>query len=79
MFTARLDIRYRKNVPVNQPLRLVGQVTKKKSRTASAHSALYDQAGVLLAEADVLLVDVPQEVFSGSQFGGTWMEGLSRR
>ncbi len=65
MFTARLDIRYRKNVPVNQPLRLVGQVIKKKSRTASAHSALYDQAGVLLAEADVLLVDVPQEVFSG--------------
>jgi acyl-coenzyme A thioesterase PaaI-like protein len=26
MFTARLDVRYRRNVPVNQPLRIIGRV-----------------------------------------------------
>jgi acyl-coenzyme A thioesterase PaaI-like protein len=31
MFTARLDVRYRKNVPVGQPLRLVGRAGQTKS------------------------------------------------
>jgi acyl-coenzyme A thioesterase PaaI-like protein len=65
MYTARLDIRYRKNVPVNQPLRLVGRTVKNKARTAIAASSLYGPDGGLLAEAEVLLVDVPQEMFDG--------------
>lgn len=59
MFTARLDVRYRKNVPVGKPLRLIGKVTSSKKRTATAKSAVYDQQGNLLAEAEVLLVNVP--------------------
>ena len=43
MYTARLDIRYRKNVPVGQPLRLVGKAGKRKRRTATATGAVYDQ------------------------------------
>lgn len=62
MFTAKLDVRYRKNVPVRQPLRLVGKAGPSKSRTAEAYSAIYDQAGTLLADADLLLVNVPEKV-----------------
>jgi uncharacterized protein (TIGR00369 family) len=62
MFTARLEIRYRQNVPVGQPLRVVGRAVKSKSRTATASGAIYDQDGALLAEADVLLVDLPSDV-----------------
>ncbi len=62
MFTAKLEVRYRKNVPVGQPLQLVGKAGLSKSRTAEAYSAIYDQEGVLLADADVLLVNVPQTV-----------------
>ncbi len=65
MYTARLDIRYRKSVPINQPLRLVGRTVKNKSRMATAISSLYLEDGTLLAEADALLVDVPQEMFDG--------------
>jgi acyl-coenzyme A thioesterase PaaI-like protein len=65
MYTARLEIRYRKNVPVGQPLRLVGKATKSKSRSAAATSALYTQDGTLLAEAEVLLIDVPGNVLDG--------------
>lgn len=62
MFTARLDVRYRKNVPVGQPLRLVGKAGLSKSRTAEAYSAIYNQEGALLADADLLLVNVPEKI-----------------
>ena len=62
MFTARLDIRYRKNVPVGQPLRLVGRAGPTKSRTAEASSGIYNLEGTLLADADVLLVNVPERM-----------------
>jgi len=39
MYTAKLEIRFRKNVPVGAPLRVVGQVEKSKSRMASSTSA----------------------------------------
>jgi acyl-coenzyme A thioesterase PaaI-like protein len=61
MYTARLEIRYRKNVPVGQPLRLVGRAAKSKQRTATATSQIYGPDGSLLAEAEVLLMDVPPE------------------
>ncbi len=64
MFTARLEIHYRKNVPVGQPLHLVGKARVSKPRTASATSAIYDQNGTLLAEADALLVNVPEGAYS---------------
>jgi uncharacterized protein (TIGR00369 family) len=66
MYTARLDLRYRRNVPVGQPLRLVGQAGKSKSRTAAATGRIYDQEGNLLAEAEALLVDIPADVISAA-------------
>ena len=62
MFTARLDVRYRKNVPVGQPLRLVGKAGESRGRTATATSTIYDQAGNILAEAEALLINVPDQV-----------------
>jgi uncharacterized protein (TIGR00369 family) len=65
MYTARLEVRYRKNVPIGQPLMLVGRVGKSKRRTATATSAIYDDEQNLLAEADAVLVDIPAEVLDG--------------
>lgn len=61
LYTAKLDLRYRKNTPVGRPLKLVGKVGKIKERTATASAFLYEEDGTLLAEADALLVDVPEE------------------
>ncbi len=63
LFTARLNIHYRKNVPVGQPLRLVGKAGETRGRSAAATSAIYDQNGTLLAEAEALLVNVPQDAY----------------
>lgn len=62
MYTARLDIRYRKNVPVGKPLRVVARAGRNRSRTATATGAIYDADGEILAEAEALLVDVPAGV-----------------
>ncbi len=62
MYTARLEVRFRKNVPVEQPLRIVGKASRSKGRTAVATAGIYDLEGVLLAEAEALLVDLPAEI-----------------
>jgi acyl-coenzyme A thioesterase PaaI-like protein len=64
MFTARLQLRYRKNVPVEQPLRLVGRAGSSRKRTAEATSAIYGPDGSLLAEGQALLVDAPPEALN---------------
>lgn len=66
MFTARLEIRYRKNVPTGEPLKIVGKAGKSKGRMAAATSEIFDQNGNLLAEADALLMDIPQEIIDNS-------------
>jgi acyl-coenzyme A thioesterase PaaI-like protein len=67
MYTARLDIRYRRNVPVGMPLRLVGHTGKSKGRTATATSEIFSADGMLLAQAEALLVDVPDEVLQSTK------------
>lgn len=62
MFTARLEIRYHKNVPIGKPLRIVGYAGKSKERTAVATGKVFGPEGDLLAEAEALLVNVPGEI-----------------
>jgi acyl-coenzyme A thioesterase PaaI-like protein len=62
MFTARLNIRYRKNVPIGQPLKIVGHANSSRERTATATGQIFDQAGDLLAEAEAIMVNVPDEL-----------------
>jgi len=64
MYTARLELRYRKNVPVGQPLRIVGRAEKSKGRTATSKGTIYDKNGEVLAEAEALLVNVPEKMLS---------------
>jgi acyl-coenzyme A thioesterase PaaI-like protein len=60
MFTAKLEIRYRKNVPIGQSLKVVGRAGKNRSRAAEGWAGIYDSSGTLLAEANGLYMDLPQ-------------------
>jgi acyl-coenzyme A thioesterase PaaI-like protein len=64
MYTARLEIRFRKNVPTEKPLRIIGKAQKSKSRTATSSGVIYGPDGDVLAEADALLVDIPEEIYN---------------
>jgi acyl-coenzyme A thioesterase PaaI-like protein len=68
MYTAKLEVKYRRNVPVGKPLRIVGRAGKSKSKSAEAWAGIYDaDTGELLAEGKTLLIDVPQEQFNPSR------------
>lgn len=67
MFTARLEVKYRKNVPIGVPLRIVGKAGKSRSRSAEGWAGIYDtRDGELLAEAESLLINVPGDQFNAS-------------
>jgi len=66
MFTAKLEVKYRKNVPIGKPLRIVGKAGKSKGRMAEGWAGIYDESGELLAEAHTLLIDVPKEILASA-------------
>lgn len=65
--TVKMEIKYRQPVPVGTPLRAVGRMTKQKGRLVNAHAEIHSSEGEVLAEADLLLTDVPVEVFNPSE------------
>jgi uncharacterized protein (TIGR00369 family) len=65
--TAKLEIRYRQPVPVGTPLRAVGRIVKLKERLATAHAEIQSAEGDVLAEAELVLSNVPEGVFTPSQ------------
>lgn len=65
MYTARLEIRYRQHVPLHQPLRLQGKALKDRGRMATAVASLRTAEGNVLAEAEALLVEVPENDYKG--------------
>ena len=68
MFTAKLEVKYRQNVPVGKPLKIIGKAGKAKSKSAEAWAGVYDAAtNELLAEGNVVLINVPEEQFDRSK------------
>ena len=61
MFTARMNVQYRQNVPTGKPIKIIGRAVNSKRRTATSVAEIYGPDGELLAEAEALLVDIPAE------------------
>jgi uncharacterized protein (TIGR00369 family) len=64
MYTAKLSVQYRKPVPTNQPLKIVAHAVKSKKRTATSVAEIFGPAGELLAEADAVLINIPEDKIS---------------
>ena len=60
MVTAKLNIRYRKPVPPETPLVAVGWAEDQAGRVSHARSQIQTLDGDILAEADLVLVDIPE-------------------
>lgn len=65
--TAKLEVRYVKPVPTGKPLYGVGRLTSRKERVAQASAELRDLEDEVLAEAKLILYQVPPEVFKSSE------------
>lgn len=60
--TAELTVRFKKPVPVEQPLRLEGRLVSRRGRLAEMAAELRDGAGEVLAEASAKFLAVPEEM-----------------
>jgi acyl-coenzyme A thioesterase PaaI-like protein len=67
MFTARLEIKYRRNVPIGKLLKIIGKGGRSRGKSAEAWSGIYDgETDELLAEANALLINVPSDQFNAA-------------
>ena len=66
MFTAKLEVKYRKNVPTGKPLKIIGKAGRTKGKMAEGWAGIYDEQGTLLAEANTVLINVPQEMLDNT-------------
>ena len=67
MFTAKLEVKYRQNVPIGKPLKIIGKAGKSRNKSAEAWAGIFEAStDTLLAEGTLILVDVPQEVLASS-------------
>jgi acyl-coenzyme A thioesterase PaaI-like protein len=64
MVTGQLKVRYRKPVPIETALIALGKASQRKGRVSKAHSEIQTLDGEVLAEADLVLVDIPEEKFT---------------
>jgi len=64
MMTAKLEIRFRKPVPTERPIQLIGYPVEDKGKVASARGELLDESGNVLAEADSVFVQAPEETIN---------------
>jgi acyl-coenzyme A thioesterase PaaI-like protein len=61
MMTAKMELRYRRPVPVATPLVFVGKKGKMKGRIAQATGEVRLPDGTVAVEAELTLVDLPDE------------------
>lgn len=64
MYTARLTTRFRKHVPLEQPLRLTAKITIDRQTKGEAEAKIFGPEGDLLVEGQALMVSLPKEDLS---------------
>ncbi|HEX9076088.1 MAG TPA: PaaI family thioesterase [Anaerolineae bacterium] len=57
--TAKLQVRFRKPVPIGEPLRLKGEITRKNGRLLEGRGEMRLQDGTLVAEAQGVYLRIP--------------------
>ncbi len=62
MMTVRLQVKYRHPVPTNTPLQIVGRIVRLRGRIGKAVGEIRAGDGSVLAEAELLLADMPAEM-----------------
>jgi uncharacterized protein (TIGR00369 family) len=57
--TARMDVRFRQPVPVGVSLDAKGWLIKRRACRTRAHAEIFNEGKGILAEADILFIDLP--------------------
>ena len=63
MFTAKITVQYRRNVPTGKPIKIIGRAIKSRRSSATSKAEIYGPDDELLVEAEAILLDVPADKF----------------
>ncbi|MEE8495215.1 MAG: PaaI family thioesterase [Xanthomonadales bacterium] len=66
MMSVKLAVLYRRPVPVNTPLKVVGRIVRLRGRLGKAEGKLYLPDGTLACESAMTLADIPQELLTSA-------------
>ena len=66
MYTARLTTRFRKHLPIEQPLMLRAKITTDRQTKGEAEAQIYGPDGDLLVDGQALMVALPEEELSAA-------------
>ncbi len=67
LMTARMDLRYKRAIPLGQPLTIVGQVVRETRRLLEAQGELRLADGSVAATATATYLPIPQEKLEGME------------
>jgi acyl-coenzyme A thioesterase PaaI-like protein len=59
--TLKLEIKYRRSVPTETPLKIIGRLKTLRGRRATCHGEIQLPDGSIAAEAEAVLVEFPEE------------------
>lgn len=59
--TAKMEVRYRRPLPLGQPLSVAAQITRNRGRWLEAEAEIRAPSGALLAEARAIFIRLPPE------------------
>ncbi len=63
--TLKLEIKYRQPIPTGTLLKIVGRLLTKRGRRAQCHGEIRLPDGTIAAEAEVLLIQMPDSLLKG--------------
>jgi acyl-coenzyme A thioesterase PaaI-like protein len=66
LMTGKLDIRYRRPAPIDQPLRVWGEIARERAGAVDAIGAVELTDGTVLAEARGMFMRMPDELANAS-------------
>jgi acyl-coenzyme A thioesterase PaaI-like protein len=64
--TLKMELRYRKPVPVGVPLVIRGEMVRDRGRTVETRAAIHLPDGSIAVEAEVLVTEAPGEITQGT-------------
>ncbi len=67
MMSVKLEVRYRKPVPVETPIRVVGRIVRLRGRLGRAEGRILLPDGAVACEAEMTLADIPAELLPASR------------
>jgi uncharacterized protein (TIGR00369 family) len=65
MMTVRLEVKYRRPVPTETPIKIVGRIVKLDGRRGKAVGEIILPDGTVAAESSMTLADVPTKMLEG--------------